>query len=394
MAHHPQYDPPFLDEYIFTERRPEFAHVHGGWARTSKIDKREAFKKDYLEIPGYPAGGRALHIGNHIRKDLLVLPAPPPSAQAIAFEGAIQLVDSEVPSSVVADGGQLYVRTLWQAQRKDDFRIGLILDDGSGHRAVTMFAPGHGYYAPSVWSSEEAVLGHLRVQIPVGFPIGTYTLRLVVLDGPTGLPLGPIDPALASKAPSYLPGEVLLAEGVRIASLDAARTEAESDLQRALEIGNAAGDCEAAWRAWKEATWHVTRSLTWQDEQLPSVHAAMAHCWVARAATASIQEERIAALLVAQRYDPRSSELEALAKPLAEALHRNGDSLAAEGKLDEAYEAYADAVALEPTRAWSRRRAEEIRDRRLGIGDDAEDAPKAAAGVTSEPVEAGPDEAP
>ena len=117
MAHHPKYDVTFLDEYLFEERKPEFAHVHGGWARTSGIDKRPAFKDGYLEIPGYPAGGRSLHVGNHIRKDLLVVAEPPPGPTTIRFQGRVSLDAWEVPSPVIAQGGQVYVHTVWSAER-------------------------------------------------------------------------------------------------------------------------------------------------------------------------------------------------------------------------------------------------------------------------------------
>ncbi len=186
MAHHPKYDIPFLDEYLFEERRPEFAHVHGGWARTSGIDKRPSFKDGYLEIPGYPAGGRSLHVGNHIRKDLLVTDSPGPGPKTTRFQGAISLEDWEVPSPLIAQGGQLYVHTTWSGERKDDFRVLLFLDDGAGHRTATMFVPGHGYYAPSEWKAGEAVEGHLRVQVPDELPLGEYRLGLVVIDDAVG----------------------------------------------------------------------------------------------------------------------------------------------------------------------------------------------------------------
>ena len=39
MARHSDFNKRFLREYLFEERRPDFAHVHGGWARASRIPK-------------------------------------------------------------------------------------------------------------------------------------------------------------------------------------------------------------------------------------------------------------------------------------------------------------------------------------------------------------------
>ena len=34
----------------FKERKPDFAHVHGGWARTSRINKQKEWDKRYIEL--------------------------------------------------------------------------------------------------------------------------------------------------------------------------------------------------------------------------------------------------------------------------------------------------------------------------------------------------------
>jgi hypothetical protein len=376
MAHHPKYDVTFLDEYLFEERKPEFAHVHGGWARTSGIDKRPAFKDGYLEIPGYPAGGRSLHVGNHIRKDLLVVAESPPGPTTMRFQGAISLDAWEVPSPIVAQGGQLYVQTVWSAERTDDFRLLLFLDDGAGHRTQTVFVPGHGYYAPSEWKADEAVEGHLRVQIPDDLPLGEYRLGLVLLDGAAGTVLPLEGDAPTDSTPIYLAGEVLLPQAVRIVGLDEAKAEAESDVARAIQLAQEGGDCEAGWRAWKEATWHATRSFSWQDHNRVSVERAMAHCWVARAEAAPSEADRIADLLTARRYDPENAEVARLAVPLAETRNDEGERLRAAGDAYHAYLAYRDAVQLDPRRSWSRRRAEEMRDVRLGLNQAAPEKPK------------------
>ncbi len=177
-------------------------------------------------------------------------------------------------------------------------------------------------------------------------------------------------------APIYVAGEVLLPQTARIVDLDEARVEAEGDVARAIDLAQNGGDCEAGWRAWKEATWHATRSYGWQDQNRTSVERAIAHCWVARAEAAPSEADRIADLLVARRYDPENREVARVAVPLAEARDAEGEKLRAAGDAFHAYLAYRDAVALDPRRSWSRRHAEEMRDVRLGVGAAAPPKPK------------------
>jgi hypothetical protein len=55
------------------------------------------------------------------------------------------------------------------------------------------------------------------------------------------------------------------------------------------------------------------------------------------------------------------------ARPLAAALDAEGDALWNEGELDAAYEAFTDALALDPRLSQTRRKAEDVRDERLNI---------------------------
>ena len=72
MGQHQDFNRSFIKQYLF-ERMPDFAHVHGGWARTSRIDNKYEFKrKNFIEIDGYPVSSKQRHIGNHINKKLFV----------------------------------------------------------------------------------------------------------------------------------------------------------------------------------------------------------------------------------------------------------------------------------------------------------------------------------
>jgi hypothetical protein len=90
IAHH-NYEKPFMREYIFQERRPELPHVHGAWAKQTKIPQHSEWKRDFIEIPGFPAGPKALHIGNHVRRDLLMVTDLPTWAEDPATFGPVTL---------------------------------------------------------------------------------------------------------------------------------------------------------------------------------------------------------------------------------------------------------------------------------------------------------------
>ena len=77
----------FIKDYVFDEKTG-IAHVHGNWAKRSRIPSRKAWK-NYFEVPGYPISRRKVHIGNHVRKDLFMtlhdpnrLPNPPWNSKA------------------------------------------------------------------------------------------------------------------------------------------------------------------------------------------------------------------------------------------------------------------------------------------------------------------------
>ncbi|MDP6934737.1 MAG: hypothetical protein QGG40_17585, partial [Myxococcota bacterium] len=92
IARHRDYDKRFMKEYIFEERNPEFAHVHAGWARTTKIPQHKEWKERYIEVPGYPSGNKKLHVGNHVRRDLFITDDKAvPRDKIVQFDGGVRL---------------------------------------------------------------------------------------------------------------------------------------------------------------------------------------------------------------------------------------------------------------------------------------------------------------
>ncbi|MFN7143438.1 MAG: ArnT family glycosyltransferase, partial [Myxococcota bacterium] len=202
MAHHKKYNRAFIAEYVFEERKPDFAHVHGSWARTSKIHLAERWDDDYVEIPGYPSGRRSLHVGNHVRKEHFAGTAyTGPEGRAVTFADGVALAGWDVPAPQVAPGGKLYVATWWKASlREHGFRVLAFLADGTGVKHVAEVAPGYDWYRPEKWQPDEIVYGRWSIPVPERLAAGSYTLGFVVLDEETGAVIPFTPPAIAGAA--------------------------------------------------------------------------------------------------------------------------------------------------------------------------------------------------
>lgn len=401
MARHQKdFSREFMEDYVFGERNPEFAHVHSGWAKTSKIPQLKVWKERYIEIPGFPSGGRQLHVGNHIRKDLLALPDTSPlGPEAARFEQGLRLLSITAPAPEVAPGGQLFLDTAWKTNpRKAGFRILAFLDDGQGHQASAALAPGYDWYKPDEWKPDEKVLGRYRLNVPTTLPEGEYDVGIVLLDEATGeviehvgrgpepeappapLPLATdsfpeaAPPAVEAAPPAvqlppvefrYLPGELITGLRVKIVSREAAHAAAEADLSNALELAQDPSLCGAAWGQWKNATRHVSRDEDWQTAGLPRVKRAIAGCYLAAAEATADRRTQTDALITARSWDHHHPEIAGPSAALADTYEAEGDQAAAEGDAQAAYTAYATVMRLDPSRATVRKRAEAARDERL-----------------------------
>ncbi len=367
MARHRRYAKPFVREYLFDERKPDFAHVHAGWARSSKIPTHKEWKDRYLEIPGYPIGEVKLHVGNHIRKDLFVTATTDdPPEDALRFDGGVDLISLDVPSPLVPAGGELFVDTVWQAGFREDFRAMLFMDDGRGHRTVQALQPGYGWYSPDEWKARERVAGRFRVPLPDDLPEGSYRLGIVVMDGPTG-------EVLALQAEDAAASPIVMVEGEWLSELEVqvvapARAYEEASLDHAAALDAArGGSCDAAWRRFKDGTRHVLADLEWRAAREPEARRAMAACLVDAASQVEAREEQVALLVSARRWDRHLSALLAAARPLAAEMSAEGQLLADDEAWEAAYPLLKQALDLDPRLSWVRRRAEEVRDHRLGL---------------------------
>ncbi len=387
---HHEYEKPFLQEYLFSEVRPEFAHVHGSWAGTIKISTHPEWKEEYLEIPGYPSGRRALHVGNHIRRDLLASATPPETdARRVTFADGVRLAWWDVPSASVSPGSELFVASRWKADKREgSLRVLLFLAREGALAWSAEVAPGLGWLEAKNWEQWDFVHGDWSVAIPDTLAAGDYQLGMVVLDsklgtvlplvgeGALGAPMWGDDP-LATPAPAeaaerppaiFMTGEYLLPTTVHIVEPAAATAAAEARLAEA-KTASAAGDCEGAEKGWADARRFVPLDRAWKSRSERGALDAIVGCFVARA---SAEADPVAAARIlwdARFTDPRSALIAPVGVPLGAQLELLGEAAFTERDWEGAYVAFRGAVQADPTRAMARRRAEDMRDRRLKIRD-------------------------
>lgn len=403
IARHRDYNMKFMQQYVFEENTPDFAHVHAGWARASRIPRHKEWKQGYLEIPGYPINTKKLHVGNHVRKSIFIHKVDaPPGDDAQRFAGGVKLIHARLPAPQVAAGGLAFLDTRWQAGfRRDDFRALVRLTDDAGHEATLAVEPGYGWYGPGDWKATEQVDGKFRLPLPSSLPQGRYRVEITLLDDKTGKPLlhegsmgdyralgaggdASADPDTdTDTAPGTAPtapdgdagtGSLRYDTGLvlEIVSADAAYAAAQADLDAAQRAAQTT-QCETAWPAFKDATRHVLQDRAWRDTHEPTVRGWIAACLVARAQTRDDRQDRIADLMEARRWHRHLDVVKAANRPLAAELDAEGDAAFEAEQWEEAYQAYRQAVSLDPRRSWSRRKAEDARDRALDItrpGDD------------------------
>lgn len=365
MARHSDFNKKFLREYLFKERKPDFAHVHGGWARASRIPKISQFKRDYIEIPGYPIGTRKLHIGNHINKNLFVL-SKDKRAPIAKFEGGVSLLELDVPAPLVQPGGQLFVSTAWRAKlRKRGFRVLIALTATDGTRTVSTFAPGYDWYPPSEWKQSETVEGKFKVHVPKSFPLSEAQISVALLDEQTGSLLSVAGPAVSGQESDWAVG-AYLGPTVQIADGPAVAAAASADHKAALGFAST-DDCEQVWPTWKNAVRHGPFREAWISAREGDVRTAVARCYAQRAVGLTARSAKADALIEGRVWDHKEPGLVAEARPLAEALEFQGDQQWAADDLEGAYKSFKYSIELDPRRSWARRKAEDVRDLRLKI---------------------------
>lgn len=372
LAQH-RFERAFVREYIFEEHKPHLAHVHGGWANSSRIPTHPEWARDYFEVPGYPVSKRQLHVGNFIRRDLVMKPSWKEGLpdRGVTFEGGVELVGWDVPSPEAARGRRFYIEVAFRIQERrtedQDFRVLLFLH-GDNQVASWDIPMGYDWLPPHKWKPSEIFHGRYALELPNKVPEGEYGLGFAVLaaDG-TVLPVvGELpERAVAGTEDAHLAlGEVRFDDGLQVVKIDQLRSAATADYRAALKHA-ADGRCEDAERSWWLARMHHPRAYIWADQRKPEVTRAFADCWVGRAAVDP--EREVDHLARARQWDHHAPSLLAAARPVADKRYAAGMQARAEEDYEAAYRAFSDVLRIDASRSWARRYAEEARAVRLGF---------------------------
>ena len=185
MGHH-WMEKPFIKEYIFNERKPTFAHVHGAWARTSKIPQHAEWKRDYIEVPGYPTSKKSLHLGNHIRRDLMMTDTwTQPQNRSVVFQNDVQLVGWKTAGEQLSTGRKFFLEVAVKTphtKKSDDFRLFAFISGPAGELKAFDIPPGYDWYPPHRWGTNDTFFGRFSIEVPPGFSSGRYDLGFILLD--------------------------------------------------------------------------------------------------------------------------------------------------------------------------------------------------------------------
>ncbi|MCB9688410.1 MAG: hypothetical protein H6735_25445 [Alphaproteobacteria bacterium] len=368
FAHH-HWQKPFVEEYVFREKRPFEIHVHDFWATRTRFPSNPSFRRDYVAVPPFPAG-QNLHDGSYVRRDVLFEQRWPHAGPRVALSRGLTLYTPHVPTSAAADG-TAYVEVGMQRPPGAAFRVLLFASDGEHLRSWDL-PPAYDWVEPDVWRGREVFVG--RYALPVGdLPPGTYDLGLVAMDA-DGTVLAPLPrgtpPTVVAGGTDEVPavlarGEVRFPGVLRVVSPEERDREATAALERA-ETAGAAGRCDEAEAAWSDARHLHEGDTAWAEERAAAVHTALARCWAAHS-DGTAGADRVRDLLRAHRWDFREPSTVSRSRALAAQLYEEGLAARAAEDHDLAYRRFADAVALDGRLAWARRYAEEARVERLGL---------------------------
>jgi len=364
LAQH-KFAKPFLRQYLFEETRPHFAHVHGGWAGSSGIPRFSEFREQYVEVPGYVANRREFHIGNHVRRDLLLEPAWPADdlvpvrGSRVELDNGAVIHGLRVPSEPAA-GGMLYVEVGMSSEapvrrKSTDFRVWLVAERGAQRHSWDL-APGYDWVFPHEWRPGEIFHGRYSLPLSESLGPGAWDLGVMVVAGDGGVARVDGTDETVIRYPGAL----------RVLSPD--DRAAARDADRALAIEHAGqGRCERAAHAWWLARRHSADDRAWIRSARPEVRRASATGHAEAADDHTAAADRVDDLVRAREWDHWAPAYRERADAVADALIEEGHLAREHGDWPRAYERFAGAVAVDRSRAWARRYAEEARAFALGI---------------------------
>lgn len=366
MGHH-AWEKEFVGEYVYDERKPDFAHVHGSWASKTRMRSHRGWR-DYIEIAPFPVSPKRTHDGNHVHERHLKLDKWEGRQDRRARWGGLELVGWDVPAPVVAPGETLQVEVGWRRVSTVRASTRALMVLSGQDRLVSRELPlAYDWIPVEKWRRSEILRGDHRFTLPSDLPVGDYDLAIVVLD-PRGVHRATRVPSTGTIAePVYAQGEIRW-EGV-VQIRDEAGVDAAANAGLAEVLGE--GDC-----AFREARWDAVRhhrppDHPWTARAKGQASTALARCWASSLERGLDEgagaEELVARGRLARRWNHRDAEVRRVTGLAADRLQEASEEAEARGDVDAAYARARDALWLRPYDGWARRRAERLRDTRLGL---------------------------
>lgn len=391
MARHTYGQRAFVNEYVFEENPPTFAHVHGWWGSTmSRFPTYEEWDH-YVELPPYTdVEGLPPHPGVWARRELFVADRWEGPSRETTFAEGFSLRGFHVPAEIWPAGGDGYLEvgfsTSLSRVEGHDVRVVAFVTDGLTPLASWELPLGYGVFGMQHWREGDVFVGRYPLPIPADIPPGRYALGFVAF-APDGHVLaagaGKVAPdgvvGGAGVEPVMATGEVRFPRMINIVTESDVKARAAAARDEVLANAGSA-NCEAAERQWILAKRTRPTALDWQAEELPTVSRAIADCWARRAERDwDLGPEWLAR---AHRWDYESPELARVGERIGRRLWDEGLAAREQQDWPAAYERFAAVLRFQPWRSWARRYAEEARDRRLGLGPgDARDSVPPRPGV-------------
>lgn len=358
---HRHWERDFIREYVFRERRPHFLHSHGHWHSVAQMGAQPQFRKDWVPIADYVSGPAMMHVGNHVRRDLLLDDRWEGTARPVDYGGRMRLEGFDVVAPVVPPGGTVTVKIGLRplVDKPAPYRVVLVLSQGD--RLLSWDLPPLYDWVPfDTLARRDVLLGTHSLRLPDDAPTGAWDVAVVLMDAGGVLPAAP-----AAPDPVFARGEARWSGLLEVAPLDTVRRAMEEQLVE-LHTHASAGRCQRAEDAFQAARRHLPPEHAEQAWERPEPHAEIGRCWAGRAQAAEGFDAE-GMIGRARRWAHRDPEVRKIGRQLADQWEAEGDAAWAEGDHTRAYTAWKRALTADPSRSHLRVSAEHARDLRLGL---------------------------
>lgn len=353
MAHH-RYRPDVLEEHLTRWHHLDMGHLHGKWAQRTRLGEQDWWRRDMVEVAGYPLKRREedRHGGIWVRREHLAPPAWQRATEALATlppagEGLVYVTSRTWVDQVGAGLTFLLdvgLAAVGPVQGVRVIRVELV--DAAGQVAESwQVEAGRAWYPAPQWRRGETVRTRGVFRTAADRAPGDYRLRVGV-EGSPWVDAGPL----------------------RVLSPD----QAEEELERAraaAETTAQAGDCEGAVDSWEALRLRTPRDARRTAASRRRLADALGDCLAHRLQTASdsAASESVASDTAAQdlpllvAWQPDTDRTRALVRTHADRWWAQAEAARKAGDARGATALYDRVLRVDPTRTWARRRKEELR---------------------------------